>query len=225
MPLRQAASPSGSRSSGHAGMVDDDLGIRMPARGSGALGHLRRVELHVERQAMRPQPTEPPLPRLFAHIFALDEIDARVLVAIEDLADAPGVGEGCMRRQGAVDLRVGEIGISDDAVREAATARCVGDGLEPAGFLDGQMIVGDLGLEMDGLRQFDRRGIRQEIRQQVVATERRGIADEARNRGGGEPGIADADPDPKGDDGRRRYASGPLPSPGRKRGAGAGSSR
>ena len=40
-----------------------------------------------------------------------------------------------------VDLRVGEIGIGDDAVREAAAARCVGDALQPAGFLDGEIVV------------------------------------------------------------------------------------
>ena len=81
-----------------------------------------------------------------------------------------------------------KIGIGDDAVREAAAARSIGDALQPAGLLDGE-IVGDLGLEMDRLDQLDRCGIRHEIGQQIVAAERRGVADQARDGGGGEPGI------------------------------------
>ena len=73
-------------------------------------------------------------------------------------------------------------------MREAAAARGVGNTLQPAGFLERKMMV-DLGLEMNGFGQVERCGIGLEVGQQIVATQWRGVADQARDSGRGQPGI------------------------------------
>src|SRR5262249_47640402 len=99
-------------------------------------------------QTMLAQPGESLLPAVLGHVVAIDEVYARIGMAVEDLTDATCVGECRVLRQRLVDLRIGKIGVGDDAVRKAAAPRCVGDALQPAGLLDGK-VVGAFRLEVD----------------------------------------------------------------------------
>ncbi|MFO1068918.1 MAG: hypothetical protein U1E14_10400 [Geminicoccaceae bacterium] len=171
-------------------MVEDDLRVGMGPGDGRTVGHLAGVELQVEGQAVRLQPGEAAPPGVVVEVVAVGEADRLVGVAVDDVADAAGVGEGGVRCQRAVDVGVRQVGEGDDAVREAAGALRVGDRLQPAGLLD-RDLVGDLGLQVDGLHHLEPGHVGAEVGQQVVAAQPGGVADQAGDDRGRQPRIVE----------------------------------
>jgi hypothetical protein len=94
---------------------------------------------------------------------------------------------GCAqwRSRGRFDLRVGEVGVGDDRVGEAAGAGGVGEVLEPGGLLHR---VGHRGLEVDRLREVLVARVGEEVREAVALADRREVARRVA-RCGLEPGV------------------------------------
>ena len=114
-----------------------------------------------------------------------------------------------MALQHRLDARVAEIGIGDDAMREAFPARVVGDRLQPAG-LDQRIPLVVPGLEMDRLDDVLPRDVGEEVGGEIAVPQHAVVADQARPHRVAEPGVVVALQVPEmvvGIDGRRRQVA------------------
>ena len=115
----------------HAGVVENDLDARVPAGEVRGLAELVVKDLQVEGVAALGQKVEAPVPGRICHVVgAVDGTEVRVLVPVLDVPDAAHVGAFAMRLQQVFEAAVRQVGVGDDAVREAVP---VGHALHPAG--------------------------------------------------------------------------------------------
>ena len=157
-----------------AGVVEHELDAGVAGGERGGLGHLVGVDLEVEGEAVFLEQREALLPLGVAEpVGAVGHAVERVLEVVEHEADAADVAVLAVALEHALDLGVGEVGVGDDRLREAARARGVGQALQPGGLRDR---VGHRGLEMDRAHELLVPGVGEKVREAVALAERGEVA-------------------------------------------------